>query len=115
MPAYCRAAAYSAFSDEMPRVETTEGLFCAAFAIAQHENPSADVGHAQATVAELAETVRRRVHSPNVEAKLAHLHDVLFDVVGFQGNVEDYYNPANSYLPVVLRTRRGLPITLTLV
>src|SRR5207253_902657 len=44
-----------------------------------------------------------------------HLHDVLFDVVGFVGNIEDYYNPANSYLPDVLRTRRGLPITLTLV
>jgi regulator of sirC expression with transglutaminase-like and TPR domain len=46
---------------------------------------------------------------------LAHLHDVLFDVIGFIGNVEDYYNPANSYLPEVLRTRRGLPITLVLL
>ena len=50
-----------------------------------------------------------------VEAKLAHLHDVLFDVVGFAGNVDDYYNPANSYLPDVLRTHRGLPITLVLI
>jgi regulator of sirC expression with transglutaminase-like and TPR domain len=43
------------------------------------------------------------------------LHDVLFDVVGFVGNVEDYYNPANSYLPDVLSTHRGLPITLVLI
>jgi regulator of sirC expression with transglutaminase-like and TPR domain len=43
------------------------------------------------------------------------LHDVLFDVAGFAGNVDDYYNPANSYLPEVLRTRRGLPITLALI
>ena len=50
-----------------------------------------------------------------VDAKLAHLHDVLFDVVGFVGNVDDYYNPANSYLPEVLRTHRGLPITLVLI
>jgi regulator of sirC expression with transglutaminase-like and TPR domain len=99
----------------MPEVETTRGLFRAAFAIAQHERPGAAVEQAEATIAELAETVRRRVHSENVEAKLAHLHDVLFDVVGFVGNVEDYYNPANSYLPEVLRTRRGLPITLTLI
>ncbi len=66
-------------------------------------------------VAELGETVRRRVHSDSVEARLAHLHDVMFDVVGFSGNVEDYYNPANSYLPEVLRTHRGLPITLVLI
>jgi regulator of sirC expression with transglutaminase-like and TPR domain len=115
MPAYCHAGAYNAFSNALDDVETTPGLFRAAFAIARHENPAANVNEAKAVVAELTETVRRRVHSASVEAKLAHLHDVLFDVVGFTGNIDDYYNPANSYLPDVLRTRRGLPITLTLI
>ena len=115
MPAYCHPAAFEAFAEEMPRVETTSGLFRAAFAIARHENPQADVALGEAMIIELAETVARRVRSPNVEAKLAHLHDVLFDVVAFVGNVDDYYNPANSYLPEVLRTLRGLPITLALV
>jgi regulator of sirC expression with transglutaminase-like and TPR domain len=115
MPAYCHPVAYAAFAAEMPRLDTTPGLFRAAFAIARHEKPGADVEQGEATIAELAETVRRRVRSENQEAKLAHLHDVLFDVAGFVGNVEDYYNPANSYLPDVLSTRRGLPITLVLV
>jgi regulator of sirC expression with transglutaminase-like and TPR domain len=115
MTAYCHHAAYDAFAREMPRIDTTTGLFRAAFAIALHEQPDADVERAAATVAELAETVGRRVRSPGVEARLAHLHDVLFDVVGFSGNAADYYNPANSYLPDVLRTRRGLPITLSLI
>jgi regulator of sirC expression with transglutaminase-like and TPR domain len=115
MPAYCHPAAFATFAEEVRRVDTTSGLFRAAFAIARHEKPGADVEQAQATIDELAETVRRRVRSENPQAKLAHLHDVLFDVVGFVGNVEDYYNPANSYLPDVLRTRRGLPITLVLV
>jgi regulator of sirC expression with transglutaminase-like and TPR domain len=115
MPAYCRSAAYDAFAIEMPRVDSTVGLFRAAFAIARHEHPNADVEQAEATIAELADTVSRRVHSPNVDAKLAHLHDVLFDVIGFVGNVDDYYNPANSYLPDVLRTHRGLPISLVLI
>jgi regulator of sirC expression with transglutaminase-like and TPR domain len=115
MPAYCHAAAYADFAREQPHIDTTAGLFRAAFAIARHEQPDADVREAEATVAELSSTVRKRVRSDNVDAKLAHLHDVLFDVVCFQGNVVDYYNPANSYLPNVLETRRGLPITLTLV
>jgi regulator of sirC expression with transglutaminase-like and TPR domain len=59
--------------------------------------------------------VRGRVRSDNPEALLTHLHDLLFDVLGFRGNALDYYAPANSYLPEVLRTRRGLPITLTLL
>jgi regulator of sirC expression with transglutaminase-like and TPR domain len=115
MPAYCRPAAYDAFAIEIPRLNTTTGLFRAAFAIARHEQPDADIAQAEATIAELANTVGRRVHSANLDAKLAHLHDVLFDVVGFVGNVDDYYNPANSYLPEVLRTHRGLPITLVLI
>jgi regulator of sirC expression with transglutaminase-like and TPR domain len=115
MPAYCHSAAFSAFERALLDVDRTSGLFRAAFAIAQHEHPAAKLDHAEATIAELAETVRRRVQSPSVAARLAHLHDVLFDVVGFVGNVEDYYNPANSYLPEVLRTRRGLPITLVLI
>jgi regulator of sirC expression with transglutaminase-like and TPR domain len=115
MPAYCHPAAFVAFAAEMPQIETTSGLFRAAFAIARHEQPAADVAQGEATIAELAATVRRRVRSVSVQAKLAHLHDLLFDVAGFAGNVDDYYNPANSYLPDVLRTRRGLPITLVLI
>jgi regulator of sirC expression with transglutaminase-like and TPR domain len=115
MPAYCHPAAFGAFKRELAQIDMTRGLFRAAFAIAQHEQPAADVAAAEATLGELAETVRHRVHSANIEAKLAHLHDMLFDVVGFSGNVDDYYNPANSYLPEVLRTHRGLPITLVMI
>jgi regulator of sirC expression with transglutaminase-like and TPR domain len=114
-PAYCRPEAYFAFARELPHVDTTPGLFRAAFAIAQHEKPEANLETAEAVIEELAETVHRRVRSAMPQAKLAHLHDVLFDVVGLRGNVDDYYSPSNSYLPDVLETRRGLPITLTLV
>jgi regulator of sirC expression with transglutaminase-like and TPR domain len=113
--AYCRPGAYRAFARGLPAIETPEGLFHAAWAIAQHELPNADVAEGEAVVSNLAMAVKRRVRSGSPEAVLAHLHDVLFDVAGFRGNREDYYNPANSYLPEVLRTRRGLPITLALV
>jgi regulator of sirC expression with transglutaminase-like and TPR domain len=115
MPAYCHRPAFEAFRRAIEQIDATEGLFRAAFAISKHEHPSADVARAEKVIDELAKTVRSRVHSANFDARLAHLHDVLFDVVGFVGNVDDYYNPANSYLPDVLRTRRGLPITLVLI
>ena len=66
-------------------------------------------------IANLVATIRGRVRSESVEAKLAHLHDVLFDLLDYRGNVDDYYSPANSYLCEVLRTKRGLPITLTML
>jgi regulator of sirC expression with transglutaminase-like and TPR domain len=114
-PAYCRPAAYRAFAAALPAADTPSGLFRAAWAISQHDLPDADLASGEAVIANLVAAVRRRVRSRSPQALIAHLHDVLFDVLGFRGNVEDYYQPANSYIPEVLRTRRGLPITLTLV
>ena len=114
-PAYCRASAFELFQEQLVEVETGTGLFRAAFAIALHERPEASLAQVETIVENLADTVAGRVKSRSTTALLAHLHDVLFDVFGLHGNVEDYYNPANSYLPDVLHTRRGLPITLVLI
>ena len=35
--------------------------------------------------------------------------------LGFGGNVNDFYDPDNSYLHAVLRTRRGIPISLAVL
>lgn len=114
-PAYCRPDAYLAFASSVPAAGTAEGLFRAAWAISQHELPDAQLTAGEAAVGQLVEAVRRRVRSQSPDALLAHLHNVLFDELEFRGNVEHYYLAANSYLPEVLRTRRGLPITLTLL
>ncbi len=114
-PAYCRPAAYQMFAEQLADVQSAAGLFRAAFAIALHERPEASLAEAETTVENLTDAVRSRVRSGSAEALLAHLHDVLFDVFGLCGNVADYYHPANSYLPDVLRTRRGIPISLVLV
>ncbi|MGI9428795.1 MAG: transglutaminase family protein [Bythopirellula sp.] len=114
-PAYCRAAAFELFREQLGEVDTGIGLFHAAFAIALHERPEASLAEVETVVENLSDTVANRVKSRSTTALLAHLHDVLFDVFGLQGNVADYYNPANSYLPDVLQTRQGLPITLVLI
>jgi regulator of sirC expression with transglutaminase-like and TPR domain len=114
-PCYCCLTAFERFRKELSHVETSTGLFRAAFAISLHERPDARLTEVETTIGQLASAVRSRVHSTSLEALLAHLHDVLFEVYELQGNTEDYYNPANSYLGDVLRNRRGLPITLVLI
>ncbi len=39
----------------------------------------------------------------------------LFDVVGFKGDADNYYDPRNSYLNQVIERRTGIPITLAVV
>jgi regulator of sirC expression with transglutaminase-like and TPR domain len=46
---------------------------------------------------------------------LRWLNRYFFHELGFAGNVNDYYDARNSYLNAVLETRRGIPITLSLL
>lgn len=44
--------------------------------------------------------------------RLTEISRVLYDVEGFQGDRDTYYDPDNSYLNRVLERRCGIPITL---
>ncbi|MDX1661515.1 MAG: transglutaminase-like domain-containing protein [Gemmatimonadota bacterium] len=48
-------------------------------------------------------------------ARIDALRSFLHESCGFHGNVEDYYDPDNSFLSRVLARRTGIPITLALV
>jgi regulator of sirC expression with transglutaminase-like and TPR domain len=43
------------------------------------------------------------------------MNDYLFEELGFHGNQQDYYNPANSCLNEVLTQRTGIPISLSVL
>lgn len=88
----------------------------AAASIAQDEHPELDTGTVLADIDGLAEKLKRRIPADAVPLqRLRWLNRFFFHELGFAGNVNDYYDPANSYLHRVLQTRRGIPITLALV
>jgi len=43
------------------------------------------------------------------------LNEYMFDGLGFSGNNDDYYNPKNNFLNVVLDKKSGIPITLSII
>lgn len=114
-PTLCRPEAYRFFQRQLPAIETTDGLVNAATAISMHCLNGVEPDEINAELQELAHRVSARVASSQTQALLAHLHDVLFDEEGFEGNSEDYYDPLNSYLPSVLESKLGIPITLSLI
>ncbi|RIK79803.1 MAG: hypothetical protein DCC68_12470 [Planctomycetota bacterium] len=114
-PFYCRAAAYRAFERAVPLLDTTDGLVSAAIAVSMHELDDVNPGLVFDVIESLADEVRARVQSASPQALVAHLHEILFEEFDLAGNTEDYYSTANSYVPEVILTKRGLPITLSLV
>lgn len=88
----------------------------AAAAIAQDDFPSLDTQAVLAELDALADKLRRRIPADAVPLqRLRWLNRFFFHELGFAGNVNDYYDPANSYLHRVLDTRRGIPITLAVI
>jgi regulator of sirC expression with transglutaminase-like and TPR domain len=88
----------------------------AAAAVAQDADPGLDPLAVLAEVDRLATTVRQRVPADAAPLqRLRLLNHYFFRELGFGGNVNDYYDPANSYLHEVLARRRGIPVTLAIL
>ena len=46
---------------------------------------------------------------------IERINNYLFKQRGFKANLQDYYNPMNSYVNVVLEKKSGIPITLSII
>jgi regulator of sirC expression with transglutaminase-like and TPR domain len=102
-------SALVAEDDGLPLTET-------ALSLAQDAYPDVDL---QATLAEIDELVvrlrRRMPEEVDLMQKVGIMNRFFFRELGFAGNVNDYYDPDNSHLNVVLKRRRGIPISLAVL
>ena len=91
-------------------------LLEAAISLAQDEYPELDVQQVLGDVDQLLARLKRRLPSdaPALQ-RLRALNQFFFRDLSFGGNVNDYYDPDNSFLNAVLKTRRGIPITLAVL
>lgn len=95
--------------DSLPLTET-------ALSLAQDAYPDVDL---QGTLAEIDELVlrlkRRLPDDADLREKVSTLNRFFFRELGFSSNLNDYYDPDNSHLNIVLKRRRGIPISLAVL
>lgn len=115
IPLCCSPQAYQLITRQTTAIESPDALLAGAVAISMHQMEGVDIDHVDRVLQSYADTVRARVRGSQSQALIAHLHEFLFDELDFGGNTDEYYNTTNSYLPSVLKTKRGLPITLSLI
>lgn len=78
--------------------------------------PDLNIGEYCGLLDEMAARCRELMFPPmSAREKCRVINRVLFHEYNFRGNVENYTDPRNSFLSQVLETRRGLPITLSIV
>jgi len=88
----------------------------ASLMLAQDVYPDIDVSAYLGRLDDIAAAIRRRLASDAfTEQKVLALNYYLFDQMRFSGNIDDYYDPRNSYLNEVIERRTGIPITLSIL
>jgi regulator of sirC expression with transglutaminase-like and TPR domain len=91
-------------------------LLEAAVTIAQDEYPELDVEQVLGEVDQLLARLKRRLPADCTPlSKLRLLNQFFYHDLSFSGNVNNYYDPDNSYPHAVLKTRRGIPISLAVL
>ncbi len=91
-------------------------LFEAACCLALDEYPELDVQQVLGDVDQLLARLERRMpRDATALARLRLLNHFFYRELGFGGNVNNYYDPDNSYLNAVLRKRKGIPISLAVL
>jgi len=91
-------------------------LLEAAVSVGQDGDPGLDPQSVLVQIDTLGRRLRRRIPADAAPLqRLRFLNRYFFDELAFGGNVNDYYDPANSLIHRVLDTRRGIPITLSVL
>lgn len=91
-------------------------LFEAALCLAQDDEHPLDLNACMTDIDKFAVRLKRRLPADIAPIpKLRLLNNFFYQELGFSGNLNDYYNPDNSYLHKVISTRRGIPISLAVI
>jgi regulator of sirC expression with transglutaminase-like and TPR domain len=104
------------FQDLIDGPDEQINLAEAALLIAKNAYRDLDIASYLAQIDQLAVRLSSRLpESSSVTERIQALNRFLFQEQGFAPNVDDYYDPRNSYLNDVLERRVGIPITLSIL
>ena len=113
-----RTLARDLFREMVSRPPEQMDLAAAALLIALDEYPELNVSDYLERIDLLAKRTSAQLRSDAVERPMEAIESInyqLFEIEGFRGNQEDYYDPRNSFLNDVLDRRTGIPITLSVL
>jgi regulator of sirC expression with transglutaminase-like and TPR domain len=93
-----------------------ENLLTGILLVARYQYPDLD----EAAIHKQIETIKHDVWlelNPNLTAleKVRVLNHIIFEVHGFSGNTTNFHAPQNSYINNVLESKRGNPLSLSIV
>ena len=88
----------------------------AALYVAAEQEPEIDVVAYLGRIALLSDAARKMLPGRHSVYDAIHtVNELMYNVEGFKGNREHYYDPKNCLLNYVIDEKRGIPITLSII
>lgn len=115
LPICCGPVAFKHLRRCVGSIASTDGLLQCALAVGMQGANKGNCLDVKGTLESYADTIRQRVKGKQGQALLAHMHEYLFEELKISGNKDNCHSMANLHLPSVLITKKGLPVTLSLI
>ena len=97
-------------------VNNRKSLETAVFTLSRFGNPTLRISEFSLKLDHFVEMVEPAIrYRLDERRRMKQLIKFVFEDLNFSGDTDDYHNPANCFLDQVIRRRRGLPITLSMV
>jgi len=93
-----------------------DDLFKGCCIIARYQYPDLDENKLRKQLAQIKQDVWLELHDDlSALEKVKIINHILFEVHQFGGNITNYHAPQNSFLNVVLETKKGNPVMLSVI
>tara|TARA_Y100001949_G_scaffold145596_1_gene128831 strand:- start:4940 stop:5767 length:828 start_codon:yes stop_codon:yes gene_type:complete len=80
------------------------------------EHPKLNISKYIENINQISNSLKLKINDvKNPTYLISMLNEYFFDELGFHGDEEDYYDPGNNFLNIVLDKKSGIPITLSIL
>lgn len=98
------------------RVNHSDDLLKGMYLICKYQYPDLELQTLEKTIAKLTQDIWIELNNGlTAFEKIRILNHILYEVHGFQGNTSNYHAPQNSFLNNVLESKKGNPISLSIL
>lgn len=95
---------------------SSKDLLTGAIIVAQYQYPGLDEAQLKAQIEEIQKSVWLEINNKQTALEIVRIiNKVFFGMYHFQGNAKTFHSPLNSYINTVLETKKGNPLSLSLI
>ena len=95
---------------------SSKDLLTGAIIVAQYQYPGLDETQLKAQIEEIQKSVWLEINNKQTALEIVRIiNKVFFGMYHFQGNAKTFHSPLNSYINTVLETKKGNPLSLSLI